>query len=86
MTYLREHVEIIFDMSTLILYIIYFISDENGLPVTCMRATLSYDRAGVDDDTAAAFLEELKNILENPTSMMLGGYKSQVDHPLAALL
>lgn len=51
-----------------------------------MRATLSYDRAGVDDDTAAAFLEELKNILENPVTMMVGGYKSQVDHPLAALL
>ncbi|ROT81636.1 pyruvate dehydrogenase protein X component isoform X2 [Penaeus vannamei] len=60
--------------------------DENGSPVTCMRATLSYDRAGVDDDTAAAFLEELKNILENPVTMMVGGYKSQVDHPLAALL
>ncbi|XP_069156767.1 pyruvate dehydrogenase protein X component, mitochondrial isoform X3 [Procambarus clarkii] len=57
-----------------------------GTPVTYMCATLSYDRAGVDDDTAAAFLDTVKQLLEDPNTMLLGAYTSTVNHPMAALL
>ncbi|XP_066973922.1 pyruvate dehydrogenase protein X component-like isoform X2 [Macrobrachium rosenbergii] len=59
--------------------------DESGNPVTYMSATLSYDRAGVDDETAANFLNTLKSLLENPSTMLLGSHSS-IDHPMAALL
>lgn len=51
-----------------------------------MNATLSYDRAAVDDDTAAIFLDTLRQILEEPSVMMLGAYSSKVNHQLAAML
>lgn len=59
--------------------------DESGQPLPYMSATLSYDRAGVDDGTAAQFLNTLKSILENPITMMVGAHAT-VDHPMAALL
>ncbi|XP_068218807.1 pyruvate dehydrogenase protein X component-like isoform X2 [Palaemon carinicauda] len=59
--------------------------DESGHPVTFMRATLSYDRAGVDDEIAAQFLNTLKSLLENPSTLLLGSHSS-INHPLAALL
>ncbi|KAG7170737.1 Pyruvate dehydrogenase protein X component-like [Homarus americanus] len=59
--------------------------DESGSPVTYMSATLSYDRAGIDDNIAAIFLDTLKQLLEDPTTMILGTNTS-VNHPLAALL
>lgn len=59
---------------------------DSGAPVMCMSATLSYDRAGVDDDTAATFLNIVKHLLEDPTTVMLGAYTSKVNHPMAALL
>lgn len=61
-------------------------SDEGGEIRTSMRATLSYDRAAVDDDTAAVFLHTLKDILEEPKTILLGSYSRTIDHPLAALL
>lgn len=69
----------------MLLYSLSFVSDESGIPVAYMTVTLSYDRAAVDDDTAAIFLDTLKQIFEDPTTMILGAYTS-VSHPMAALL
>ncbi|XP_076067374.1 pyruvate dehydrogenase protein X component-like isoform X3 [Oratosquilla oratoria] len=46
--------------------------DESGSLSTRMSATLSYDRLGVDDDSAAVFLSILKDLLEEPKTLMLG--------------
>lgn len=59
---------------------------EEGKPETRMSATLSYDQAAIADDTAALFLETLKEILEDPRSILLGGFAKKIDHPMAALL
>jgi len=60
--------------------------DEFGSPITRMSATLSYDRAAIDDDTAAMFLETLKDLLEEPSTILVGARSIDVNHPLAALL
>ncbi|KAK3855898.1 hypothetical protein Pcinc_037726 [Petrolisthes cinctipes] len=60
--------------------------DEYGELRTSMMATLSYDRAAVDDHIAATFLNTLKDILEEPKTMLLGSFSRTINHPLAALL
>jgi len=48
-------------------------ADENGKPCTKMSATLSYDRRAVDEATAAEFLENVRQYLEDPEVLLLGG-------------
>ncbi|XP_071543401.1 dihydrolipoyllysine-residue acetyltransferase component of pyruvate dehydrogenase complex-like isoform X2 [Panulirus ornatus] len=60
--------------------------DECGTAISYMSVTLSYDRSAIDDDSAAIFLDTLKQILEDPNTMILGAYPTEVSHPLAALL
>ncbi|CAL4122248.1 unnamed protein product, partial [Meganyctiphanes norvegica] len=59
---------------------------ESGSPTTRMSATLSYDRAAVDDYTAAIFLETLKDLLEEPNTLLVGARSRDINHPLSALL
>ncbi|MCL4136422.1 UNVERIFIED_CONTAM: hypothetical protein GTU68_026945 [Idotea baltica] len=60
--------------------------DEEGKPETRMNATLSYDQAAISDDAAALFMETLKDLLENPQTILVGSFQRKVDHPMAALL
>lgn len=58
-------------------------------PETRMRATLSYDRLAVDDDSAERFLATVTGVLEQPSTLILGGVAPpplSQDHPMAQLL
>uniref|UniRef100_A0A2P2HWX3 Dihydrolipoamide acetyltransferase component of pyruvate dehydrogenase complex n=1 Tax=Hirondellea gigas TaxID=1518452 RepID=A0A2P2HWX3_9CRUS len=61
----------------------------DGKPETRMRATMSYDRVAIDDDTATEFLTALAELIQNPHQMLLGVARpilNYEDHPLAELL
>jgi pyruvate/2-oxoglutarate dehydrogenase complex dihydrolipoamide acyltransferase (E2) component len=48
----------------------------NGNPVQSMAVTLSYDRRAIDEGQAAEFLAGLRDILKEPSRMILGGVPS----------
>ncbi|XP_065344691.1 pyruvate dehydrogenase protein X component, mitochondrial-like [Cloeon dipterum] len=45
----------------------------DGKPVQSMNVTLSYDRRAIDEEQAAEFLSGLRDILKDPSRMLLGG-------------
>ncbi|XP_064634734.1 pyruvate dehydrogenase protein X component, mitochondrial-like [Lineus longissimus] len=47
--------------------------DTNGKPKTMMTVTLSSDARIVDDLLAAEYLEEFRDLMENPFKMLVGG-------------
>ncbi|KAF4520780.1 hypothetical protein B566_EDAN011432 [Ephemera danica] len=49
---------------------------DTGKTATLMTVTLSYDRRAIDEEQAADFLAALRDILSNPTRMILGGIAS----------
>ncbi|XP_068082852.1 pyruvate dehydrogenase protein X component isoform X1 [Anabrus simplex] len=48
---------------------------EDGNSQTKITVTLSYDRRAIDEGLAAEFLEVVRNMLENPAIMLLGGHQ-----------
>ncbi|XP_059482904.1 pyruvate dehydrogenase protein X component, mitochondrial-like [Neocloeon triangulifer] len=50
----------------------------DGKPVQSMCVTLSYDRRAIDEEQAAEFLAGLRDILEDPSRMILGGVPSSI--------
>jgi len=55
---------------------LYEITGSNGKPVHSMAVTLSYDRRAIDEGQAAEFLAGLRDILKEPSRMILGGVPS----------
>lgn len=49
--------------------------DSNGEISTRIRATLCYDRRQIDEAVAAEFLEKLQELLEDPSTILLGSYE-----------
>ncbi|XP_021940982.1 pyruvate dehydrogenase protein X component-like [Zootermopsis nevadensis] len=47
--------------------------DEERNPVTKMKITLSYDGRAVDEEIASEFLGVVREMLEDPSAMLLGG-------------
>lgn len=56
--------------------IIFAFTDKDGKPVTLMTVTLSYDRRAIDEFDAANFLDVVREMLEEPALMLLGGQQS----------
>ena len=48
------------------------IAGEDGTPQTNMTVTLSYDSQAIDETQASQFLEVFKEIMENPSIMIVG--------------
>ena len=42
-----------------------------------MKVTLSYDGRAIDEEIASEFLDALKEMLEDPSIMLLGGQRGQ---------
>lgn len=51
-----------------------FVDDDRN-PVTKMKITLSYDGRAIDEEVASEFLEVVREMLEDPSVMLLGGQR-----------
>lgn len=51
-----------------------FIDDDKN-PVTKMKITLSYDGRAIDEEIASEFLGVVREMLEDPSVMLLGGQR-----------
>jgi pyruvate/2-oxoglutarate dehydrogenase complex dihydrolipoamide acyltransferase (E2) component len=49
--------------------------DDDRHPVTKMKITLSYDARAIDEELASEFLEAVREMLEDPSVMLLGGQR-----------
>ncbi|PSN41718.1 Dihydrolipoyllysine-residue acetyltransferase component 1 of pyruvate dehydrogenase complex [Blattella germanica] len=49
--------------------------DDDKKPVTKMKITLSYDGRAIDEEIASEFLDAVKEMLEDPAVMLLGGQR-----------
>ena len=52
-------------------------TDDDKKPITKMKVTLSYDGRAIDEEIASEFLDALKEMLEDPSIMLLGGQRGQ---------
>jgi pyruvate/2-oxoglutarate dehydrogenase complex dihydrolipoamide acyltransferase (E2) component len=51
-----------------------FVDDDRN-PVTKMKITLSYDGRAIDEEVASEFLEAVREMLEDPSVMLIGGQR-----------
>ncbi|XP_023719887.2 pyruvate dehydrogenase protein X component, mitochondrial isoform X3 [Cryptotermes secundus] len=49
--------------------------DDDRNPVTKMKITLSYDGRAIDEEVASEFLDVVREMLEDPSVMLLGGQR-----------
>jgi hypothetical protein len=63
------------DSTTLIYFFLTLFLDDNKNPVTKMKITLSYDGRAIDEEIASEFLEVIREMLEDPSVMLLGGQR-----------
>lgn len=57
------------------LKIMTFFIDDDRNPVTKMKITLSYDARAIGEEIASEFLDAVKEMLEDPSVMLLGGQR-----------